>query len=138
MAPLWATYPDRRPSLRFILAFAVATLAATSPLDVQVLASVEVRPVAAGETAAYFVVAEALANAYKHAGARHVIIRVVREQGRLTVEVADADHYVPEEQPDAVARGRRRHRGVGRGVTSSPARLGGRSHPGPTAGQPIL
>jgi hypothetical protein len=30
VAPLWATYPDRRPSVRFILAFAVATLAAFS------------------------------------------------------------------------------------------------------------
>lgn len=68
---------------------AVATLAATSPLDVQVLASVDVRPAAAVETAAYFVVAEALANASKHAGAAHVMIRVMREQTRLTVEVID-------------------------------------------------
>jgi len=32
VAPLWATYPDRRPSPRFIVAFAVATLAAFSVL----------------------------------------------------------------------------------------------------------
>jgi signal transduction histidine kinase len=68
---------------------AVATLAATSPLDVQVLTSVDVRPAAAVETAAYFVVAEALANASKHAAARRVMIRIVREQTRLTVEVTD-------------------------------------------------
>ncbi len=30
VAPMWATYPDRRPSTRFIAAFAVATLAAFS------------------------------------------------------------------------------------------------------------
>jgi len=30
VAPLWATYPDRRPSVRFVVAFAVATLAAFS------------------------------------------------------------------------------------------------------------
>ena len=32
VAPLWATYPDRRPSVRFLVAFAVATLAAFSVL----------------------------------------------------------------------------------------------------------
>jgi len=30
VAPLWATYPDRRPSLRFMLAFAVTTVAVFS------------------------------------------------------------------------------------------------------------
>ena len=30
VAPLWATYPDRRPSWRFLAAFAIATLAAFS------------------------------------------------------------------------------------------------------------
>lgn len=38
---------------------------------------------------AYFVVAEALTNAVKHARARLVVIRVAREGSRLTVEVTD-------------------------------------------------
>jgi signal transduction histidine kinase len=71
---------------------AVATLAAASPLDVQVLTSVEIRPAAAVETAAYFVVAEALANASKHAAARHVTIRIVRDPDRLSVAVLDDGH----------------------------------------------
>ncbi len=68
---------------------AVAGLASASPLDVEVLASVATRPAVPVETAAYFVVAEALANASKHAGARRVTIRIVREPTRLTVEVVD-------------------------------------------------
>ena len=41
------------------------------------------------ETTAYFVVAEALTNAVKHAEARHVRVRVGREQDVLAVEVHD-------------------------------------------------
>ena len=41
------------------------------------------------ETAAYFVVAEALANTGKHARAERVDIDVREEHGRLVVEVVD-------------------------------------------------
>jgi signal transduction histidine kinase len=41
------------------------------------------------ETAAYFVVSEALANAAKHAMATEVVVSVVDANGRLVVEVAD-------------------------------------------------
>jgi len=41
------------------------------------------------ETAAYFVVAEAIANAAKHAEATQITVRIVREASRLVVEVAD-------------------------------------------------
>lgn len=68
---------------------AVAGLAAASPIRVSVFTSVETRPAVPVETAAYFVVAEALANASKHAAAEHVTIRIVREPERLTVEVVD-------------------------------------------------
>jgi signal transduction histidine kinase len=44
---------------------------------------------AATETAAYFVVAEALANVGKHSGARRAGVRVTRENARLVVEVSD-------------------------------------------------
>jgi signal transduction histidine kinase len=68
---------------------AVAGLAASSPIRVDVVARVEARPAAPVETAAYFVVAEALANASKHAHAEHVKVSIVRDVTRLSVEVTD-------------------------------------------------
>jgi signal transduction histidine kinase len=68
---------------------AVAGLAAASPLDVDVTASVGVRPPTPVETAAYFVAAEALANATKHGHATHVSIRILRQPADLSVEVVD-------------------------------------------------
>ena len=41
------------------------------------------------ETAAYFVVSEALANVAKYARASHATVRVRRENGRVTVDVTD-------------------------------------------------
>jgi signal transduction histidine kinase len=41
------------------------------------------------EAAVYYVVAEALANVHKHAGACHVSVRAVAENGRIRVEVVD-------------------------------------------------
>ncbi len=41
------------------------------------------------ETAAYFVASEALANAAKHAGASHVVLRAARQNGSLVVSVDD-------------------------------------------------
>jgi signal transduction histidine kinase len=68
---------------------AVAALADRTPLDVTVAVELPRRPPRAVETAAYFVVAEALANSGKHAHAGHVGI-TLREQGaELLVEVVD-------------------------------------------------
>jgi signal transduction histidine kinase len=47
------------------------------------------RPPGPVETAAYFVVAEALANAGKHASASRVDVRIIRRDGTLSVEVHD-------------------------------------------------
>src|SRR5262249_42497315 len=47
------------------------------------------RPPAAVETAAYFVAAEALTNAAKHADATRIEVRIVREPNALVVEVVD-------------------------------------------------
>jgi len=47
------------------------------------------RPAPAVETAAYFVAAEGLTNATKHADATKVRIGVTRVDGRLVLEVAD-------------------------------------------------
>jgi signal transduction histidine kinase len=47
------------------------------------------RPTARVETAAYFVVSEALANSLKHAGADSVRLSLARENGSLLIEVED-------------------------------------------------
>jgi signal transduction histidine kinase len=68
---------------------AVAALAARSPVPVALTVGVPTRLPAAVETAAYFVAAEALANAIKHAEATRVAIRIWRSNGTLVVEIED-------------------------------------------------
>jgi signal transduction histidine kinase len=67
---------------------AVGALAARSPIRVSMSVEAD-RPPAAVETAAYFVAAEALANASKHADPTRVDIRIVKERDALVVEVVD-------------------------------------------------
>ena len=71
------------------LAAAISALADHSPIAVDVEASIRERPAPAVETAAYFVVAESLANAGKHAGATAVQVRIARRGDSLEVEVED-------------------------------------------------
>jgi signal transduction histidine kinase len=68
---------------------AVSALAHTSAVPVNVTADIPSRPPAAVETAAYFVAAEALANAAKHAGATRIGVHLAREGRLLVVEVSD-------------------------------------------------
>jgi signal transduction histidine kinase len=69
---------------------AVEALGARAPVRTTVEATVSRRPPPVVETAAYFVVAEALTNAAKHAGPGAVArVRVQDLDGRLVVEVAD-------------------------------------------------
>jgi signal transduction histidine kinase len=68
---------------------AVAALTAHTPLRVEVSVDVPSRYPSAVETAAYFTVAEALANAIKHGNAVRVDIRIAAVDGRLVVEVVD-------------------------------------------------
>jgi signal transduction histidine kinase len=68
---------------------AVTTLADRSPLRVRVEVDLAERPPTVVESAAYFVVAEALANATKHALATGVIVRIRMLGSRLLVEVDD-------------------------------------------------
>jgi signal transduction histidine kinase len=68
---------------------AIAALVDRSPLDVRLTVDVEPRPGGTVETAAYFVVAESLTNAAKHAEASAVEIRLSRRKNVLVVEVAD-------------------------------------------------
>src|SRR5436309_1386800 len=68
---------------------AIAALTLRTPLRVNVSVDVPERPARSLETTAYFVVAEALANTGKHAGAEEVDIVVRTEDGSLVVEVID-------------------------------------------------
>jgi signal transduction histidine kinase len=68
---------------------AIDALAHRTPLQVTVLVDVPHRPAQALETTAYFVVAEALANSGKHAGAERVDIDVHTQDGNLVVQVVD-------------------------------------------------
>lgn len=68
---------------------AVRALAAGSPIAVTVSATMSERPKAPVESAAYFVVAEALANAGKYADAKRIDVRIARTGEELTVEVYD-------------------------------------------------
>jgi signal transduction histidine kinase len=68
---------------------ALDTLADRSPLPTSVRVDLDGRPPARVETAAYFVAAEALANAAKHSGAERVEISVGQRDGMLEVEITD-------------------------------------------------
>jgi signal transduction histidine kinase len=71
------------------LAAAAEALARRSPMPVTVKASVLRRPLPVVETAAYFVVAESLTNAAKHAGGAPATVEIADRDGRLVVEVRD-------------------------------------------------
>ncbi len=68
---------------------ALQALAAVSPISVTVSVTLPARPKPPVESAAYFVVAEAMANAGKHAQASRVDVRVARHGDALSVEAHD-------------------------------------------------
>jgi signal transduction histidine kinase len=68
---------------------ALETLAHRAPVPVELGTLPRERLPEAIELAAYFVVAEALTNVAKYAGASHATVNVERSNGRLLVEVAD-------------------------------------------------
>jgi signal transduction histidine kinase len=68
---------------------ALETLAHRAPLPVELTRVEHERLPEAIELAAYFVVAEALTNVAKYAGATHAKVNVGQDNGRLVVEVAD-------------------------------------------------
>jgi signal transduction histidine kinase len=81
------------PALDTGLPDALATLAAASPLPVELTADLPVRPSQAIEAIAYFCAAELLANATKHSSANQVMIslrlRAAAPQPWLTLLVSD-------------------------------------------------
>jgi PAS domain S-box-containing protein len=68
---------------------ALEALALRAPLPVELEALPDQRLPEHAEATAYYVVAEALANAQKHANARRIIVRATVDQNTLVVEVAD-------------------------------------------------
>jgi signal transduction histidine kinase len=68
---------------------ALSSLAARSPVPVSLRSELGERPPEQVESAAYFVVAESLANVARHSKAEHAAVSVVRDDGVLLVEVRD-------------------------------------------------
>jgi signal transduction histidine kinase len=68
---------------------ALATLAATSAIPVELACDLPERPAPAIETIAYYCAAELLANAAKHSQAGRVTVQVDGRHGRLALEVGD-------------------------------------------------
>jgi signal transduction histidine kinase len=68
---------------------AVQELAGRSAVDVSIIALPRERLPQRVEVAAYFVIAEALANVAKHANATGAIVRVTAADGRVCAEVSD-------------------------------------------------
>jgi signal transduction histidine kinase len=71
------------------LAAALAALVERSPVSVDCDIGFDERVTPAAEAAAYFVAAEALTNVAKYAQAKHVSMRLRRDQQSLTLEVED-------------------------------------------------
>ena len=71
------------------LGHAVQALVLDTPLPTALEVDLPGRLTAPVESACYFAVAEALANAVKHSGARHAGIRIQYAEGMLRIEVAD-------------------------------------------------
>jgi signal transduction histidine kinase len=70
------------------LAVALQSVAARSPMPVALSVDPERLPEPI-ETAAYYVVSEAIANATKHANAKRIDVTIARRDGQVVIEVAD-------------------------------------------------
>jgi signal transduction histidine kinase len=68
---------------------AISGVGERCPMPVEVTVDMSARPPGAQETAAYYVVAEALTNVTRHSGATRAAVEVVLRDGRLVVTVSD-------------------------------------------------
>jgi signal transduction histidine kinase len=64
-------------------------LAARSPIEVALDVDIDTRPPAPIETAVYYVISEALANATKHSGASRISVTVASDETALRATIAD-------------------------------------------------
>ncbi len=102
---------------------AVRALALDTPLHTEVDIDLPGRPDLPVESACYFAVAEALANAVKHSGARHVQIRMRHAREMLRIEVIDDGAGGADPDRGSGLRGLERRLGTFDGIlaVSSPA-----------------
>jgi signal transduction histidine kinase len=77
------------PALDHGLGTALATMAASSSVPVELVTDLPERPSAAIETIAYFCAGELLANVAKHSRARHAALEAVHVPGLLRLRVSD-------------------------------------------------
>jgi signal transduction histidine kinase len=68
---------------------ALSAVVARAPVPVSLETQMEPRPAPEVESAAYFVVSEALTNVARHAEARHAAVSVLRQGPHLVIEVRD-------------------------------------------------
>ncbi|WAL74044.1 histidine kinase [Kitasatospora sp. YST-16] len=104
---------------------AVRELALTAVVPAEVTVSLPGRPEAALETAVYFSVSELLANAAKHARARHTWVDVLYRAGRLRVVVTDDGHGGARMEADGGLRGIEKRLGTFDGTISLDSPVGG-------------
>jgi signal transduction histidine kinase len=79
----------RPPALDLGLSEAVQTLAARSPIPVEVVVALAARPSIGVETMTYFCVAELLANVTRHSGASSAAVRIHGDAAELRIVVED-------------------------------------------------
>ena len=68
---------------------ALSAIVARSPIPIELSVHVTPRPDPAVESAAYFIVSEALANVARHSHASHASVDIVRRADRLTIVISD-------------------------------------------------
>ncbi|QUH05846.1 sensor histidine kinase [Saccharopolyspora erythraea] len=83
----WRVYPSALDAEG--LHAALETVAARAAVPVELRYRLHLRPPAAVEAAAYFVVSESVTNAAKHSGAATVVVELEREDGGIVVRVTD-------------------------------------------------
>jgi signal transduction histidine kinase len=105
---------------------ALSAVVARSPIPVTLDVAVAVRPPAAVESAAYFVVNEALTNVARHAMATKAFVNIARAGDRLVIEVRDDGVGGAELLTEDEARARGKSGGSGlNGLRDRVAGLGG-------------
>ena len=105
---------------------ALSAVVARSPIPVTLDVDVAVRPPAAVESAAYFVVNEALTNVARHAMATKAFVNIARAGDRLVIEVRDDGIGGAELLSEEAARARGKPGGSGlNGLRDRVAGLGG-------------
>ena len=72
---------------------------------------------AAAEVAAYRITAEAMTNVARHAGARHLRVRLARVTGGVAIEVADDGRGLPDDLVPGVGLGSMHQRAAELGGT---------------------